>query len=69
MMAQSYKVISFDVGVAYVETGVGNLCSRPARVRETVFKCYLIRRDNQRIMLPQIFYDHTDVSNQLCVYY
>lgn len=28
MMAQNYKTISIDVGVAYIEAGVGNLCSR-----------------------------------------
>ena len=28
MMAQNYKTMSIDVGVAYVEAGVGNLCCR-----------------------------------------
>ena len=28
MMAQNYKTISIDVGVAYIEAGIGNLCSR-----------------------------------------
>ena len=72
-MAQSYKTISVDVGVIYVEIGVRNLCSRnnhwPVRVRETVFKCCLVRRGNQRIMLLQVFYDQTAVEDQLRVYH
>ena len=70
---KQYKTISIDVGIAYVEAGVRNSCSRydhwPVRVRKTIFKCCLICRGNQRIMDFQILYDQTAIDYQLCIYY
>ena len=70
---KQYKTISIDVGIAYVEAGVRNSCSRydhwPVRVRKTIFKCCLICRGNQRIMDFQILYDQTAIDYQLCSYY